>query len=48
MSNMMSHTGKRRSMRKTTTHLDVEVVFAVFDHMDVGIVDGLLMVLYTR
>lgn len=35
------------SIRKTVAHLYVDVVFAVLDHMDVGVMDGLLMVFYT-
>lgn len=32
---------------KPAAHLDVDVVFTVLDHMHVGFVDGLLVVLYT-
>lgn len=32
---------------KTAAYLDVDVVFTLLDHVDVGIVDGLLVVLYS-
>lgn len=32
---------------KPAAHLDVDVVFTVLDHMHIGVVNGLFMVLYT-